>query len=103
MALDGSLWGASTLSVRQATAPVDEKSGNLEETPRRQRLERSKDVKDESEGHVAIKGRLRMDEEEDEEERMRKRKRAREENRRDKKVSLRTEEDWRKMREACGL
>ena len=61
-------------------------------------------MKDEPKGQVALKGRLRMDEEEE-----RKRKRAREEvllensGDRKRKISLRTEEDWRKRREAWGL
>ena len=69
-----------------------------------QRLAKIRDLKDESKGHVAFKGRLRMDEEEE-----RKKKRAREEvllensGDRKRKISLRTEEDWRKMREAWGL
>ena len=70
-----------------------------------QRLGKSRDLKDEPKGHVAFKSRLRMDEEEEE----RKRKRAREEvllensGDRKRKRSLRTEEDWRKRREAWGL
>ena len=99
VALDGSLWEGSRLSVRQATAAEDERSGNLEKRSRSQRLGRSEDVKDEHSGR-AFNGRLRMDEEE---ERRGKRKRAREENTSDKKISLGTEEDWRKRREAWGL
>ena len=99
VALDGSLWEGSRLSVRPATAAKDEKSGNLEKRSRSQRLGRSEGVKEEYRG-FAFKGRLRMDEEE---ERRGKRKRAREENTSDKKISLRTDEDWRKRREAWGL
>ena len=94
VALDGLLWEGSTLSVRQATTAVDENP-----SPRR-RLGRRRKVKDEHEGHLAFKGRLRMDEED--EERRRKRKRPIE-NTRDQKISLGTEEDWRKRREAWGL
>ena len=99
VALDGSLWEGSRLSVRQATAAEDERSGNLEKRSRSQRLGRSEDVKGEHSGR-AFKGRLRMDEEE---ERRGKRKRAREENTSDKKISLGTDEDCRKRREAWGV
>ena len=96
VALNGLLWEGSTLSVRQATTAVDENPSHGQ-----QRLGRRREVKDEhDEGHVAFKGRLRMDEED--EERRRKRKRATE-NTRDQKIRLRTEEDWRKKREAWGL
>ena len=37
VALDGSLWEGSRLSVRQATAAEDERSGNLEKRSRSQR------------------------------------------------------------------
>ena len=93
VALDGSLWEGSRLSVRQTSDATDENSTNLENTLRSQQLEKSKEVKDES--HVASKGRLRMDEEE---ERRRKRKRPG-----DKEVSLRTEENWKRRRETWGL